>query len=131
MLVALVVIVLCQTFGTSIPLAIPSFIIELRDEQPTVPAPSLPNYRIRTRFDIIWSCLSTLFICTWIAIHPNIPTRKRSPIWALLKRIRLMIWALIVPELILIWAYKQWAAARYVAKRFKRMDIALYFQLRC
>ena len=124
MLVALVVVALCQTFGASSPL-IPNLIIELRDDQPdasNVSAPSLQDYRIRTRFDIIWSCLSTLFICTWIAIHPNIPTRKRSPIWALWKRIRLMIWALIVPELILIWAYKQWAAARYVAKRFKGMD---------
>ena len=126
MLVALVVVALCQTFGASSPL-IPNFIVELRNDQPdaSVSAPSLPDYRIRTRFDIIWSCLSTLFICTWIAIHPNIPTRERPPIWALWKRIRLMIWALIVPELILIWAYKQWAAARYVAKQFKGTDVAV------
>ena len=123
MLVSLFVLALYQSFGASIPIAIPNFVIELRDDQSTsVPAPSLQTYRIRTRFDIIWSCLSTLFICTWIAIHPNIPTRKRLPIWALWERIRLMIWALIVPELILIWAYKQWAAARYVAKQFKGMN---------
>ena len=32
-------------------------------------------HRLRTRFNIIWTCVSTIFICTWVAIHPNIPTR--------------------------------------------------------
>ena len=30
---------------------------------------------MRTRFDIVWTCVTTLFICTWVAIHPNIPPR--------------------------------------------------------
>jgi hypothetical protein len=27
----------------------------------------------RTLLGIIWSCITTVFLCTWVAIHPNIP----------------------------------------------------------
>lgn len=32
----------------------------------------------RTIWDIIWSCLATIFVCIWVAIHPNIP-RPKAP----------------------------------------------------
>jgi hypothetical protein len=27
----------------------------------------------RTLLGIIWSCITSVFLCTWVAIHPNIP----------------------------------------------------------
>jgi len=108
-------IALFRTFGTSMPINI----ITPRDEPQ--PMASTPTYRLRTRFDIIWSCIATLFICTWIAIHPNVPPRGEGHIRSFWRRLRLMLWMLVVPELILIWAYKQWVAARYVAEIFKGM----------
>jgi hypothetical protein len=27
----------------------------------------------RTLLGIIWSCVTTIFLCTWVSIHPNIP----------------------------------------------------------
>jgi len=74
---------------------------------------------MRTSFDIVWSCLSTLFICTWVAVHPNIPARGEGHIQSLWTRIKLMLWMLVVPEFILIWAYRQWSAARLIAGFFQ------------
>jgi len=73
----------------------------------------------RSTFDIIWSCLLTLFLCTWTTMHPNIPPPNESVLHMVLKRIKLMLWTLLVPELILIWAVKQWLAAGYIAGMFK------------
>ena len=88
--------------------------------------PTQQTHALRTRFDIIWTCASTLFICTWVAIHPNVP-RDEGPIRSLGRRIKLMLWTLLVPELILIWAYRQWSAARYYAKLYKReLDILFW-----
>jgi hypothetical protein len=37
----------------------------------------------RTLLGIVWSCITTIFLCTWVAIHPNIPEpepqNKRIP----------------------------------------------------
>ncbi|KAF7369995.1 hypothetical protein MSAN_00629400 [Mycena sanguinolenta] len=27
----------------------------------------------RTFFDIVWGCLATIFACTWVSVHPNVP----------------------------------------------------------
>ena len=31
----------------------------------------------RTIWNIVWSCLVTIFLCTWVAVHPNIPCPKK------------------------------------------------------
>jgi hypothetical protein len=77
------------------------------------------NHKTRTQFDIVWTCVSTLFICSWVAIHPNIPPRGEGHIRSLGRRIKMLLWTLLVPELTLIWAYKQWAAARHIAEYFQ------------
>ena len=66
---------------------------------------------------ITWSCWSTIFACTWIAVHPNIPGPEDSQ-WSLLrKRMAIMGCALIAPEYVLGWAARQYWAARYLAKQ--------------
>ena len=32
----------------------------------------------RTIWNIIWSCLVTIFSCTWVAVHPNVPCPKKQ-----------------------------------------------------
>ncbi|KDR79743.1 hypothetical protein GALMADRAFT_62095 [Galerina marginata CBS 339.88] len=73
----------------------------------------------RLRWDIVWSCLATIFVCTWVSVHPNIPALG-EPWWKkLIRRLELMIWSIIAPELILFWAAQQWAAARKLARKYK------------
>ena len=89
------------------------------ESAPSPVAQSGCSIKTRTHFEIIWSCISTLFICTWVSIHPNIPPRDEGHLCSLWRRIKLMLWTLLVPELILLWAIRQWLAARFIAELFK------------
>ena len=72
----------------------------------------------RTIWGIIWSCLTTVFLCTWVSIHPNVPCpKKRNPLLSFAEhRIPLFIWALVVPEYVLAWAVRQRIRAQEIAK---------------
>ena len=85
----------------------------------------------RTIWNIIWSCLATIFSCTWVAVHPNMPcpkqreaTRKnrfqrwiRNPLLSFAEhRLPLFICALLVPEYVLGWAIRQYLRAREIAR---------------
>jgi hypothetical protein len=74
----------------------------------------------RTMIGIIWGCVSTTFVCTWVSVHPNVPPRTTEEYgWKyLLRRLRLVFWALIVPELVLVWSAKQWYVAGKIADTY-------------
>ena len=72
----------------------------------------------RTIWDIIWSCLVTIFSCCWVSVHPNIPRPDDSLIKKALRRLELMLWSIFAPELVIYWAAKQWLAARRLAKTY-------------
>ncbi|KAG2123637.1 hypothetical protein BD769DRAFT_1653122 [Suillus cothurnatus] len=78
--------------------------------------PSCDN--TRSLWEIIWSCVATLFACTWTAIHPNIPGMDEGKFAVLSRRLGIMIVALIAPELIITWAASQFLSARDTAKDF-------------
>jgi hypothetical protein len=75
----------------------------------------------RSLWNIIWSCLSTTFLCTWVSLHPNTSSTPEEPglDW-FEKRIRnalvefltykfsLFLRALLGPEYILAWAMRQY-----------------------
>src|SRR6266571_9113800 len=64
----------------------------------------------RTLFGITWSCLSTIILCAWTAVHPNVPPRSKwKARWV---RLKLMFWMIIAPELVLAWAVRQFFAAK-------------------
>ena len=68
----------------------------------------------RSIWNIIWSCLVTIFSCTWIAVHPNVPSPKKrvangwierrilNPLLSFTEhRLPLFVCALLVPEYVL------------------------------
>jgi hypothetical protein len=78
----------------------------------------------RSIWSIVWSCLSTIFLCTWVALHPNVAFRPEKPkarwserwIWDPLHhffsyKLPLFMLALFVPEYILAWSIRQFIAA--------------------
>ena len=73
----------------------------------------------RTIWNIIWSCLSTLFACAWIAVHPNIPAPKDSQWKIFRRRMKIMAYVLLAPEMIIIWAARQHHDAGLLAKDFQ------------
>ncbi|RAK95432.1 uncharacterized protein BO80DRAFT_429901 [Aspergillus ibericus CBS 121593] len=60
----------------------------------------------RGSFDILWTCLTTMALCVWTAVHPNIPVVSRfGP--TLLERLGLMMLAMIFPEFVMTAAWDQ------------------------
>lgn len=84
-----------------------------------------PNQR--SRFDILWSCLATIFACSWVSIHPNMPGPKAKWWKITLLRLELMFWALISPEVIILWAMRQWYYARRLARQYKGMRLVTLY----
>ncbi|KAF8896783.1 hypothetical protein CPB84DRAFT_1781839, partial [Gymnopilus junonius] len=72
----------------------------------------------RSIWDILWSCLFTIFLCSWVSLHPNIPPKgeKREMKW--LRRSELFAWSIIGPELVVVWALRQWISARKLADKY-------------
>ncbi|KAF5389137.1 hypothetical protein D9757_004987 [Collybiopsis confluens] len=56
----------------------------------------------RSVVGIIWSCVTTIFACTWIAVHPNLPSEDDSEWTIYWRRARIMMVALIVPEYVIL-----------------------------
>ncbi|KIK51318.1 hypothetical protein GYMLUDRAFT_981701 [Collybiopsis luxurians FD-317 M1] len=73
----------------------------------------------RTLFQIVWSCVSVLIACTWVAIHPNVPSPRDGVLRILARKIGLMIVTLIAPEVVVLWAARQWFSARELARRHR------------
>ena len=91
----------------------------LESNASSVPAPD-EGPETRTMFEIIWGCVTTTFVCTWVSVHPNVPPRTTEEYgWKyLMRRLRLMFWALVAPELVLVWSAKQWYAAGKIADHY-------------
>ncbi|KAI9509150.1 hypothetical protein F5148DRAFT_978758 [Russula earlei] len=73
----------------------------------------------RSLWDIIWSCAVTILLCTWVSVHPNIPSPHES--WARVawRRVGLMLATLFVPEAMIAWALRQRLAAVELANILK------------
>ncbi|SJL18576.1 uncharacterized protein ARMOST_22173 [Armillaria ostoyae] len=80
----------------------------------------------RTVLRIIWSCLATIFACTWIAVHPNVPGRNittKGAISCAIERAKIMAITILGPELIVGWATEQFIVAWNLRHR-KHISIA-------
>jgi hypothetical protein len=79
-------------------------------------SPDQADCNERQVLDILWSCLSTIFACTWVSIHPNIKPPTHDKWNGTLTRIHIMNLGVLLPELIFLWAMRQWVGAQYLAK---------------
>ena len=73
----------------------------------------------RSIWDILWSCLATILACSWVSVHPNIPSLNESSWRTFLRRLEFMFWAVMGPELIITWAFRQWTSGRRLEKLYK------------
>jgi hypothetical protein len=70
----------------------------------------------RKLFDIIWGCLATIFACTWLSVHPNVPPPDQSPLALLWGRLKMMLIAVIAPEVMVGFAARQFFTAWWYSK---------------
>lgn len=55
----------------------------------------------RGTLQLIWSCLITIFACTWTVLHLNVPAYDDKPRTILLRKIKWMVITILFPEFIL------------------------------
>lgn len=71
----------------------------------------------RTLPGTLWSCVVTIFACTWISVHPNVPGRnvtRKGWFSGALVRTKVMGIAILTPEVVVAWAVLQFRVAREV-----------------
>ncbi|KAJ7704522.1 hypothetical protein B0H17DRAFT_921180, partial [Mycena rosella] len=72
----------------------------------------------RRLFDIVWGCLTTIFACTWVSVHPNVPPPNQTALSLLWRRLKMMLVAVVAPELMVCFAARQFVTARWFSKKF-------------
>jgi hypothetical protein len=75
---------------------------------------SEPN--VRGTASLLLSCVLTLVLCVWSALHLNVPQYDARRITCLLCNIRWIITGVYAPELVVFTAWRQWASARLLGK---------------
>jgi len=73
---------------------------------------SAPNGR--GTLSLLWSCLSTTFLCTWVVIHPRIHIRR---LHRTLHNIVLALKTVIAPECIAAESVQEWLQARRIVRQ--------------
>ncbi|KFY95219.1 hypothetical protein V500_02896 [Pseudogymnoascus sp. VKM F-4518 (FW-2643)] len=67
----------------------------------------VPDGSDRGTISLIWSCLSTWFICLWVIFHINIPAPEDSNLKRIFRQIGFMAFGALAPEYIAAMAYTQ------------------------
>ncbi|KAJ7700433.1 kinase-like domain-containing protein [Mycena rosella] len=84
----------------------------------------------RKLFDIIWGCLTTIFACTWVSVHPNVPPPDQSWLALLWRRLKMMLIAVLAPELIVGFAARQFFGAWKFSKEYDvRLTHGFFFSM--
>jgi hypothetical protein len=57
-----------------------------------------PEPEGRGTIGLLWSCFATIFLCTWNAIHPNLPGMDESKFRIIGRRMLYVLFCLLAPE---------------------------------
>ncbi|ESK83592.1 hypothetical protein Moror_12062 [Moniliophthora roreri MCA 2997] len=82
---------------------------------------SLPpsTLTVSTNTSSLFDPVTVILICTWVAIHPNIPRIGTHSMVVVYQNVRLMVIMVLGPEIIILWAMRQWYSARSIAEKYK------------
>ena len=85
----------------------------------------------RSTFDILWSCLAVVIVCTYKVIHLNLPSHDESKaswlerlFWRKwLRKIKWMGFMALSPELLLCMGFQDWLWSRDSVRKFRELDL--------
>jgi|SRR5690242_935390 len=84
-----------------------------------------PEPQARGTVGLIWSCLATIFLCTWNAVHPNLPGMNDNA-WRIFgRRVVFMLIALVAPEFICAAASEELRSAWAVQAQVSDSSVVL------
>ena len=90
----------------------------LPDDQDIVGWVADPNGR--GTFSLFSSCVATLILCVWSAMHLNIPPRNRTWSERAWYNTKWIILGILIPELVILSAWRQWLSARRLTAEMKK-----------
>ena len=73
----------------------------------------------RGTWSILWSCLATIFICTWSVLHMDVPTYHGQS-FLFLRRLKRMFIAVVAPEVLLYASAESFFHARSLLKELNQ-----------
>jgi hypothetical protein len=78
---------------------------------------SAPNYR--GTWDLIVSCVLTLMICVWSALHLNVPVKQSKLKDRNVRRLRWILLGIFAPEVVVSTAFAQYLTARWLLNEIR------------
>lgn len=69
----------------------------------------------RGTYSLIISCVLTLVLCVWSALHLNVPSNSQTTLTSLLTQFRWIITGVYAPELVVFTAWRQWSSAKLLS----------------
>lgn len=77
----------------------------------------------RSAWDILWTCLSTIFACTWTLLHMDVPPRNMSVARSTSIKLRVWVRTILAPEVTFLQATGQLADAKKLRKSCRKCAI--------
>jgi hypothetical protein len=82
---------------------------------------------VRGTASLLFSCTSTIAICTWTALRLDVPRKAlKRPF---LRKLQVLASALLAPELIIMIAFVQWRVARALTKEMRTFKVGTILHL--
>ena len=78
-----------------------------------------PNFRGTA--GLLTSCITTLILCVWTAVHPNIPEHGK-PHKKTLQKLLFLGAGLLAPEALAFAAFTQWRSAKMLSEEMLKHD---------
>lgn len=79
----------------------------------------IPEPHGRGTIGLLWNCFATLFLCTWSAIHPNLPELGASTWSVFWERVGYVVMALAMPELVVSVAILEFNVVRKLSQKVR------------
>lgn len=73
---------------------------------------------------LVLSCLLTLLLCVWSALHLNVPPRNQTRAQCIWTNIRWIFVGVYAPELVCFAAWRQWSSARILGQSIRDLTNA-------
>lgn len=73
----------------------------------------------RGTLDIFWSCSVTIFLCCWVATHPNVGAKKDKFLKRIIDKTHLAVIGLLGPDFLFGIAIGQFSSAKRSVRKFK------------
>ena len=80
----------------------------------------------RSTISLLYNCLFTVFLCTWSAMHLNVPGEKDTQLRTFLRKCTWMGVGLLAPEAVAFIAIDEWYSARALVKNVQKVPPGEY-----